>query len=85
VKIWRERKGRYKYLGQTGRVVSWSRIMTGNYWVVMVEFGKKDRTVGQLVGKKKPKIGDKVIGVVRRLRQPGKEEVIEYGVKFKYE
>jgi uncharacterized OB-fold protein len=90
VKIWRERKERYRYLGEEGEVVSFTRIMEGMegfgkeaYWIVLVEMGKKKRVMGQWVEREEPKIGDGVIGVLRRVRQPEKTEVIEYGVKWK--
>lgn len=84
VEIWREREARYRYWGRKGRIVSWTKIAAGGYWVVMVEIGK-ERTVGQLVESRGPEIGDRVIGVMRRLRRERENGVIEYGVKFKYE
>ena len=90
VKLWRESQERYRYLEEEGNVVSFTRIMEGvegfggrPYWVVLVELGRGQRTVGQWVEEKEPKTGDKVIGVIRRLREPGEQEVIEYGVKWK--
>ena len=90
IKIWREKRERYKYLEQTGKVISFTKIyetpngFNGPYVVVMVEVGKR-RVIGQLIGSvnQNIKIGDNVVGVVRRLRKPGKKEVIEYGVKWK--
>ncbi|MFH2061672.1 MAG: OB-fold domain-containing protein [Candidatus Beckwithbacteria bacterium] len=87
VKIWREKEERYKYLGEIGRVVSFTKIheapkgFKGPYTIVMVEVGEK-RVVGQLVADQ-IKIGQKVVGVLRRLREPNPKEVIEYGVKWK--
>ena len=89
-KVWREKKENYQYLGKTGRVISMTRIIEGPkgfsgqpYWVVMVEINNSKRVVGQLVNIKPPQVGDRVKAVARRLSQPEKEEVIEYGVKWK--
>jgi uncharacterized OB-fold protein len=91
VKLWREKKERYTRLGEVGRVVSWTKIIEPpasfgqmSYWVVMVEFKPKQRLVGQLVETREPRMGERVRGVLRRLRQPEASELIEYGLKFKY-
>lgn len=52
------------------------------YWVGIVAFGKK-KVVGQILAEKDPKIGDRVVGVIRRLCVPDETGIIEYGVKFK--
>jgi len=83
VQIWRDKKKRYRYLGEIGRVVSFTRIVDGNYFVGIIEVNGKKRTVGKFVDIKKVKIGDKVEGVLRRLGKSEKNEVIEYGVKWK--
>lgn len=88
IKIWREKKDRYQDLDEVGEVVSWTKINSppegfGDkpYGVVMVELDKK-MVVGQLIDSE-VKIGDKVRGVLRRLGVVKKDEVIEYGVKWK--
>ncbi|MEA3354940.1 MAG: OB-fold domain-containing protein [Patescibacteria group bacterium] len=91
IKIWREKEERYVFLSKIGRVVSFTKIheapkgFRSSYIVVMVEVENGERVVGQLVGdvKQSIKIGDKVIGVLRKLREPEKKEVIKYGVKWK--
>ncbi len=92
VRIWRDRKQRYKYLGVRGKVVSFTKIIHGPegfskspYWVVLVELESKAKTrvEAQLVGRQAPKIGVKVVGVMRRLGVADKQGVIEYGVKFR--
>ena len=89
VKIWRERKERYKNLGKTGRVVSWTKIIEapdgwqGQYYGVIVELDDKLKVMGQMADCKKIRVGDKVIGVLRRLGEARENEVIEYGVKWK--
>ena len=89
VKIWRERKERYRWLGQEGKVMSMTKIHESvagfskqPFWVVMVKIGRF-KTVGQLVAGAEPKIGDRVTGVLRRLRSSKPKEVIVYGVKWK--
>jgi len=88
IEIWRRQKINYRYLGASGRVITKTRIIeapvgfSGPYWVVMVQV-KNRRVVGQWADATEPKIGMKVVGVLRRLGQPGLSGVIEYGVKWK--
>jgi len=90
VKIWREKEERCKYLDRVGRVVSFTKIyeppngLKGRCTVVMVKVNK-EKVVGQLVDCKNDslEIGDKVVGVIRRLGESLDQEVIEYGVKWK--
>jgi|GEM_PF-4562849 uncharacterized OB-fold protein len=89
IKIWREKEERYKNLNKTGKVISWTRIISppkgfGDkaYIVVMVEFSDKQRVIGELVDGK-IKTGDKVQGILRKLGKVKANEVIEYGVKWK--
>ena len=88
-KIWRGKEKRLKNLGKTGKVVSWTKILESPegfedkpYYVVMVEV-KDKKAVGQMVEGREPKVGDKVVGVLRRLGEAKRDEVIEYGVKWK--
>ena len=91
VKIWRESKKRYENLGKLGRVLSFTKIIEAPlgfegeaYWVVIVKLEKNLKTTGQLVGRKEPKIGSRVEGVLRRYNEAGdRQGVIEYGVKWK--
>jgi len=70
-------------------VVSKTRIIeapsgfSGPYWVVLVQLEKNKRAVGQWADETEPKIGMKVVGVLRRIGEADKAEVIEYGVKWK--
>lgn len=86
VKIWREKRERYKHLDKVGKVISFTKIheapdgFKGQYMVGIVEVDK-GKTVGQVVGE--VKIGDRVVGVLRKLGDSPKQEVIEYGVKWK--
>lgn len=88
---WREKKKEYQYLDKIGRIISFTKIANPPqgfgklpYWVAVIEFKNKERKTGQLVLEgKKPKIGAKVRGVIRIINQPNKEEIINYGIKFK--
>lgn len=94
VKIWREAKKRYQYLGKIGRLVSFTKIRQGPtgfeknapYWVGIVEFGNGEKITGQIKSGAKSgklKTGMKVVGVLRKLKEGEEKGVIEYGVKFK--
>lgn len=92
VKIWRNQQFIRKYLGQTGRIVSYTIIRIAPvgfeqqvpYPLVLVQLGK-ERKMGQLVDwhEKHLKIGQKVEAVLRRVREPDAEGVIPYGIKFR--
>jgi hypothetical protein len=93
IKIWREARRRYRYLGKVGRLASFTRIRQGPagfekqtpYWAGIIEFRNNEKITGQIVGVKgkKLRLGMKVEGVLRRLGAVEKKGVIEYGVKFK--
>lgn len=93
VKIWRRQKEIRKILGKKGKIVSWTKIFVAGeefkklapYFVVMVEFDDKTKAVGQLVDfdKEKVNIGEKVIAILRKIKDVKEEDVIPYGIKFK--
>lgn len=93
VKIWRNQKKIRKILGLTGKILSWTKIYVppagfesqAPYVVVIVEFTKGSNYCAQLVEweEKHLTIGQKVISILRRTKDPGIEGVIPYGVKFK--
>lgn len=91
IAIWRRKRKDYQFLGKTGKIVSFSKVFNPPegfgklpYYVAVVEFKAGKRKIGQLVLEgKEPKIGAKVGVVIRRIGQPGLEEVINYGIKFK--
>ena len=95
IKVWRHQSNNYRFLGQTAKVISKTRIIEaplgfkGPYWVVLVELthstssGQVTKLVGQWSDIGEPKIGMKVTGVLRRIGETGKAEAIEYGVKWK--
>ena len=87
-KNWREKQERYRHLGGKGVLVSVTKISEGMgelpYWVGMVEMEDGERVMGKLVmyGGAKPKIGSRVVGVLRKLDEDGRSGLIEYGVKY---
>lgn len=94
VKIWRRQKEIRKVLGKRGKIITWTKIFTAGsdfkkyapYIVVLVELENKEKVYGQIVDTngEDPKIGGKVISVLRKVRPTTNEGVIAYGVKFKY-
>lgn len=92
VKLWRNQKETRELLGQTGKILAWTVIRVpplgfesqAPYAVAVVDLGR-NRTTGQLVDLPLDKIaiGQKVVAVIRRVRQPDIEGVIPYGIKFK--
>lgn len=89
---WRSSKERYRFLNRQGKILSLTEIYTPvgavkddfPYFVALVKFDNGERALGQIVSENFfPKIGNKVIGVLRRLQKPQKKDVVEYGVKFK--
>lgn len=93
VKIWRRQKEIRKILGKEGKILTWTKIhITGAdfkkyapYPVVLVELENKEKAYGQLVDYEENdlNIGKKMAPVLRKMREPSKEGVITYGVKFK--
>ena len=91
ISAWRKTKTTYRYLGKKGLIVSFTKVINPPagfgrlpYWVGIIEFPDGERQTSQLVLEgKEPKVGGKVIGIVRKIGQVGKEEIINYGVKFK--
>lgn len=87
-RVWREKGKRYQYLGKRGVILSVTRIVEGMgelpYWVGMMGMADGEKVMGKLVvkGQEKPQVGERVIGVLRKLDEGGKQGVIEYGVKF---
>ncbi len=93
VKVWRRQKKIKKILGKTGKIISWTKIFISGkgfkkyapYPVVLVSFSDKEKAYGQLVDyhQEDLKIGQKVVAVLRKVREVTPEGVIAYGVKFK--
>lgn len=92
IQSWRESPARYRNLGKTGIIISLTQIETPvvgfekqtPYYVAIITLSAGEQVTGQLVeGPVKPKIGDRVLGVLRRVGQANPEEIIEYGVKWR--
>lgn len=93
VRTWRKHKTLKTSLGKIGKVIAWTRVYAAPegfghlapYIVCMVEFGKNDKMVAQLVDytEEALRIGQKVVCVVRRGVKAGPSEVIEYAIKVK--
>ncbi|MBI4991028.1 OB-fold domain-containing protein [Candidatus Gottesmanbacteria bacterium] len=93
VKIWRNQKKIQKLLGLEAKIVSFTRvhvppvgfISQAPYVIIVAEFNSGRRYTAQLVdgGEHHLKIGQKVISVLRKTRDPSEEGVIPYGVKFR--
>lgn len=87
-KNWREKEKRYRYLGKRGKLISATRIVEGMgelpYFVGMVEMNNGEKVMGKLVGygEQKLRAGERVVGVLRKLDEGGKQGIIEYGVKY---
>jgi len=92
IQVWRKAKTSYQNLDKVGRIISLTKISSPiegfenqrPYWVAVIKLRNGLKITSQLVeGINQPKVGDQVIGVLRRTRVPDKESIIEYGVKWK--
>ena len=93
VKVWRRQKEVRKLLGKTGVVISWTKIYAPGvgfqkfapYAVVLIELTDGEKAIGQLVDYQdgEPKIGNRVMAVLRKIREGSQDGVIAYGVKYK--
>ena len=93
VKIWRNQPKIRSLLGKVGRIISYTTVrvppagfeVQAPYAVIMVNLDDDTCYTGQLVDYEKNHlhIGQKVQAILRRVKTPGKEGIIPYGVKFK--
>lgn len=92
VEKWRRSGKLSTLLGLKGTVVSITKVNSSSdslgcpnqFYVVLAKMENKTNLLFQLVSEStKPRIGNKVVIVLRRVRVPLKTEVIEYGYKFK--
>lgn len=93
IKSWRNNKNKYHYLNKIGKIVCLTKIYTAAtnfsayipYYVGIIELGNKERISGQIINERKEeiKIGDKVIGIIRKGKETANNEIVEYLVKFK--
>lgn len=89
VRIWRNHKKVSAKLNLVGRVLTWTKIFAAPagyeeeapYFCAIVELENKDKITTQVVDCQSLAIGDKVKTVLRRIGKPGKDKVIEYGIK----
>lgn len=91
VKFWRNQKKIASLLGREGKIESYTIVhvppagfeVEAPYPVVLVNFGKSKYTA-QLVDyqTKELKIGQKVKAVLRKIKEPDREGIIPYGIKF---
>ncbi len=93
VTVWRHHKNIKNYLGQTGKIIVWTKVYIAPagfeheapYPVAIVQFKDGMRMPLQLVeyAEKHLKPNQKIITVVRKLGKVKLDEVIEYGIKAK--
>jgi uncharacterized OB-fold protein len=93
VTVWRKQKKDKLALGKKGKIITWTTINVAPpkfasmtpYSVVLVELENNEKVYGQLVDfeEKDLQIGTEVISILRRAGDVGKEQIIEYSVKFK--
>lgn len=93
VKVWRHQKIIAQQLGRTGKIISFTLVRVAplefkqqaSYPVVIVKTEDGKGMVGQLVDWKKRnlKVGQKLKTVYRKIREPDREGIIPYGIKFK--
>lgn len=91
VKNWRDTKKLHSYLGKTGKLLVWTQVSTpptgfeyqAPYFVGIIQLESKEKMPVQIVDCSgqdlKPNL--KVRLVVRRLKKPGPNDVIDYAVK----
>lgn len=93
VKIWRRQKEIRKLLGKKGTIITWTKIhMAGvefkkfaPYPVVIAHLQSGEKVTAPLVdyGKKELRIGQKVVVVLRKVREGSEEDILAYGLKLK--
>lgn len=89
VKVWRNHKKVKKYLNLKGVVLAWTKIFSAPfgfekqapYFVAIVKLENGEKITTMVVDSSSLKTGDKVKTVLRRMKDVGKDEVIEYGIK----
>ena len=93
VKIWRNQLKIRNLLGRQGKIITFTQIFVppagfegqAPYVVAIAQLDKKKKVIAQLVDWQAGnlKIGQKIITVLRRTRDPGSEGIIPYGIKLK--
>lgn len=93
VKIWRNQNKVKQLLGQKGKILTFTKVYVppsgfesqAPYVVVVVRLANGKKYTAQLIdwSEEELKIGQMVISVLRKTKDPGMEGVIPYGIKFK--
>ncbi|MBU0998261.1 hypothetical protein KJ570_01930 [Patescibacteria group bacterium] len=92
IEKWRKSNKLNKLLNFKGFIISLTKIENTDansqgpthFWIALAKIENKSNLLLQLVNESQnPKIGDKVKIVLRRVKNPNKTEIIEYGYKFK--
>src|SRR3990167_5910200 len=93
VKIWRRQKEIKQNLGKKGKILTWTIIYVAGsefktyapYPVAVVKLESGKRITTQLVDYRKEdlKIGQRVIVILRKVREGTNEDVLVYGLKVK--
>lgn len=91
--IWRQHRQLHKYIGQTGKVIVWTKVYVAPegfdheapYICAIVEFANGKRISVQVVDcdEKDLKEGQEVVAVIRRIGKAAPDGLIQYGVKVK--
>jgi uncharacterized OB-fold protein len=94
IKNWRRQKISKQFLGKVGKISTWTQIFSAGddhktyspYIVAIVEFEDGIRAYGQLVDVNISNIDslkDSLVkGVLRKLQEPSKDDIVTYGLKF---
>jgi uncharacterized OB-fold protein len=86
ITYWRESQKQKSLLGKKGKLLSFTKNQATNSWIGIVKLtGGKKITAPLIFNTKKPQINDSVVAVVRILKKPNSEDLIEYGIKFQFQ
>ena len=93
VKIWRNQQKIRHLLGRFGKIITFTVVFVppagfesqAPFIVAVAQLDQGERVIAQMVDwqEKNVKIGQKIVTVLRRTKDPGTEGVIPYGIKFK--
>ena len=82
ISYWRQSKQQQPLLGQSGKLISFTKV--GDNWIGVVKLKDNKITAPLIFNTKNPKIGDRVIAVLRILKKENSYDLIEYGIKFQF-
>lgn len=90
IKNWRENRNLNHRIGIKGKIISYTQIFGTNssdnnpYFVAFVKLNNGIFSTLSIVSESTDiKIGDKVVLVLRRIKDPSRESIVEYGIKAK--